>query len=490
MPTLQRHPVSIRALADAASIRTETFLGRDFLVVPVVALVEGVVQGLNAQTPELALATEFGRVPDGWNGRPIVMNHPVINGSLVSAGSPAAVEAFQFGWIFNSRIEDNKLKLEAWIDPLRVETLGGEVQTTVDRINEGTVVEVSTGLFCGVEEVQGKFNGQDYGAIWRDVVPDHLAFLSEGSIGACSIEDGCGTPRVNTSLRVHESAQKWQECGCKHSSGGSEMADNATTQDDEDKKDDKKGKMLNNAGFTPEFDIVRFQANASSEMLDTDVRKLVSSALSSMIGDYIYVIGVNSTTVVYETYDYNTGMYKTYQRSYTIGESNAVTLNADVQEVTVTMQVTPVAKANAGDSTMADTVTNAATTETTQSSAVAPAVTPTPAPVVNAAPQVRTLEQYIADAPPVIQAVLNEGMKMLNQKREGLIRSLKSTNRCKFTDEQLNAMSLDVLESLTDLAAVPQYTGVNPGPSSVEQPSLAANAAPTMPPLIPARAAS
>ena len=69
--------LGIRAHTDG-SFRTEKFAGRDYMVVPVVALVEGVIQGVNAANPELALASEFGKFPAGWNGRPVVMDHPEV----------------------------------------------------------------------------------------------------------------------------------------------------------------------------------------------------------------------------------------------------------------------------------------------------------------------------------------------------------------------------------------------------------------------------
>ena len=62
--------------ANTEASRRETFNGVEHLVVPLVALVEGVLQSSNAETPELALASEFGKHFKGWNGRPVVVNHP------------------------------------------------------------------------------------------------------------------------------------------------------------------------------------------------------------------------------------------------------------------------------------------------------------------------------------------------------------------------------------------------------------------------------
>lgn len=533
MPTTLHRAVSFRAQAES-TIRTESWMGRDWLVVPVIALVQGVVHGMNAEQPELALASEFGKVPQGWNGRPIVMNHPIINGEPVSANSPEALEQYQFGMLFNTEVtDDGKLRTEAWIDIARAAELGGEFQSTVDRINDGTIVEVSTGLFTDTEPGKGRYNGRDYGATWRNVVPDHLAFLSEGTIGACSVEDGCGTPRSNSTtqtptLKVHTSAIKWQACGCPHTT--------PQTGDNNMPKDNNKLQTQTQTSdtpdvpeFVPEFDIVRLSANSMPDsMLDTDARKLVAEALQTANnGRYAWIIGLTKDKVVYETYDYSTDVFGTYQRSFDIAANNAVTLGDDVQKVNVTMTVTPVdvtttPKANAsGEPAMpeknaqqqsnpaATPQTNESNTQTAETPPVTPEATPTQseatpaststtatAPANNSAtqqpqpqpqaqpqaPRVQTAAEFIAAAPPELQGVLQEGLRLHNEKRNGIIQALKSTNRSKFTDEQYAGMSLETLESLAALAAVPVYQGQNPGPREITD---NAGMAPPPPKLIP-----
>lgn len=206
----QRSSIRVNATGtvDKATIRQETFNGREYTVVPVVALVEGLLQGLTASEPEFASAEEFGRFPEGWNGRPVVMNHPQVNGTLVSANSPDILEKWAFGFTFNTQLDDTKLKTEAWIDNARAEELGGEFLSTLERLtseDSEDLVEVSTGLFTEVVKQRGTFNAQPYKVAWSNVVPDHLAMLSEGSIGACSVEGGCGAPRLNT-IKSHEAA--------------------------------------------------------------------------------------------------------------------------------------------------------------------------------------------------------------------------------------------------------------------------------------------
>jgi hypothetical protein len=181
--------------AETALIRAETLAGKEYTVVPVIAVVEGVLQGANSTEPELAVASEFGKYPDAWNGRPVVLRHPQVQGIYVSANHPQIMEDWHFGFMFNTMLDGTKLKTEAWIDNARVAELGGDFQTTLDRINAGEVINVSVGIFMDARISPGTYEGKKYSARWENVVPDHLAILPD-DIGACSVADGCGTNRV------------------------------------------------------------------------------------------------------------------------------------------------------------------------------------------------------------------------------------------------------------------------------------------------------
>src|SRR5215475_3950589 len=187
----------VTAEIQAAEIRTGSLQGRDQVIVPVVALVEGVLHPSNAEYPELALASEFGHFPDGWNGRPVVLNHPKVDGEPVSANSPRVMNNGVFGQLFNTVLDGTKLKSEMWLDVNRANELGGQEQDAVERLQAGEMMEVSTGLFMDLDATEGTFNGEKFIGIWRNIVPDHLAVLPPGTIGACSVADGCGAPRAN-----------------------------------------------------------------------------------------------------------------------------------------------------------------------------------------------------------------------------------------------------------------------------------------------------
>ena len=478
MPKALHKSISFKAQQDA-ELRTESMYGRDYLVVPVVALVQGVLQGMNSDFPELALAEEFGKVPQGWDGRPVVMGHPVVNGTPVSANSPAVLQDYAFGQLFNTRVEDDKLKTEAWIDLDRVNALGGEVESTIERLKDGTVVEVSTGLFTGVEESSGRFNGRDYKAVWRGIVPDHLAFLSEGVKGACSVEDGCGTPRVNAQANWQEfkmsaGVVKASSCGC----GG------------HDTPPQQKNIV---------FDVNRFLANAFPEgLLDQDVRKLLAIAVNDRVTNhnaytYAYVIGFTSDKVVYETYSSARDCYVTMQCTYSIGTDNTVTLGDDEEEVLLTTKIMP-----ANPSPEVKGMSTEKSNDQTGPAETTPVPTQTPAPtetetstetpedIANNAkkakgdpkakgketdedepemkdnvskPVQRTMSEYLADMPAEMQEVFQSGLRLHTQRKADLVTSIKASGRCKFSDDTLKSMGIDMLENLAELANVPNYAG-------------------------------
>lgn len=92
----------------SASVRMHE--GREHLVVPVVAIVEGVLN------ESLLLAEEFGRYVDTWNNRPVPVLHPEENGRAISANWPDVVER-SIGKFFNAKLADKKLVGEIWCSP-------------------------------------------------------------------------------------------------------------------------------------------------------------------------------------------------------------------------------------------------------------------------------------------------------------------------------------------------------------------------------------
>src|SRR3990167_2974095 len=179
-------------------IRSEKLNGRDYLVAPVVPLLEGV------HNQEFVAYDEIAMFPESWDGRPLPIDHPTgEDGKPVTANSPKVIEESVVGFLFNvvAREDLNGISGELWIDIEKANTVPGGAEV-LRKLQAGEGLEVSTGYFTFINDVPGewknpkggveKFNSSQYG-----VRPDHLALLPYDT-GACSWKDGCGSPRVNT----------------------------------------------------------------------------------------------------------------------------------------------------------------------------------------------------------------------------------------------------------------------------------------------------
>lgn len=163
--------------------QTRTLDGKQYMVFPGVIINEGVLNGM------FYSAEELQKLPEQWNGKPIVIDHP----EQFNANTPDVVERSQVGTLFNSVFENGKIKSEFWIDKNK---LSAKFPKLYQKLLNGGMFEVSTGLYCEQSDVQGVFNGTSYKQIAQNLVAEHLAILPDLE-GACSIKDGCGFPRWN-----------------------------------------------------------------------------------------------------------------------------------------------------------------------------------------------------------------------------------------------------------------------------------------------------
>ena len=172
--------------------RTAIFEGRPHLVVPVIALMEGVIHAVNAETPEFVPLSTLEKAAATWNNRPAVLFHPKRDGRQCSANSPDVLAESGLGYVFNAKVVGRKLHCEAWIDKAKASRLHPEMYRG---LQNGETVEVSVGAYVITDDTPGVFGGKPYYSSWVEVVGDHLAFLPGGR-GACSVEMGCGTHRA------------------------------------------------------------------------------------------------------------------------------------------------------------------------------------------------------------------------------------------------------------------------------------------------------
>ncbi len=167
-------------------IQRVTQNGKQWLIAPVVAAVEGVMNNRLVQREDL------GESVHSLNGRPIVIHHPLDeNGEPKPANDPM-VETI--GKVFNAHIDGDSLKAEAWFEVDRLNQTGANGKRILDAINAKQMLEVSLGWFSEVVKQAGTFLNKQYTEIVHNLRHDHLAILLDTQ-GACSVDDGCGLVR-------------------------------------------------------------------------------------------------------------------------------------------------------------------------------------------------------------------------------------------------------------------------------------------------------
>lgn len=461
----QHRTLKVLVKPQAAALRVESLREQEYAVTPAIILVEGTIQGALAEAPELALASEFGKIPQAWNGRPVVVNHPQRNNQFVAAGQPDVWEQEVIGWVFNAYVEDSKLKCELWTNKAWMEDSG--YASVKDNVESATTMEVSTGLFADIEQTEGVWNGENYSGIWRNVVPDHLAILTD-SPGACSVADGCGTARTNQSVTPN---QEQSMCKCQ--------GEQPTTNAGELKKEGLFSQILNLfSSFKPQ----------AAGMSSNDQYAAASAALSK-VEENFYMVAMYDDRVVYEKYQEGRG-WMLVQRGITFAEDGAITISSEVTEVRPQTDFVPVNVVVNELSANTDTGTNteipdnggkitpvieepAPETPATETSADAPASESAPV-VAESSPQVNSTAEPEADQPMTLQAFLtkgapadvsriNEALQVLEGHRNGLIKSITEAPKNAFTVQELQAMSVAQLEKVAAFATKIDYSS-NLGP--------------------------
>jgi hypothetical protein len=278
------------------TIRREQLNGIDHIVVPVVMMVEGVHTGSHG--PILHLAEELGRYPESWDGIPVTIGHPFVNGQYVSANKPDILQDWAVGRIFNTQITDAALKAEAWLEEATLERVS---ETTFERINNGEIIEVSIGIFSDEEMVSGIWNNERYVSIARNHRPNHLALLPD-EVGACSIADGCG-------IRINKQKEK------------------TNVENLEINKENKSQvlKEMNRLGFSV------------NELGYGEIREKISNIVYGFDGNGMdhYIEEIYTDYFVYSQYNnmIESRTRKLYKQNYSIGNDNEVILKGSAVNV-------------------------------------------------------------------------------------------------------------------------------------------------------------
>lgn len=189
--------------------------GKKHLVVPMSMIVPGVLRGSKGSL--FYPKEEVEKNHEAWNGMPITVYHPTVDGRNVSAQTEGILDRQGIGTVMRATA-NGKLKAEAWIDIDKANKVDSRI---VDSIRRGNPVEISTGLFTDNSPAPtgSEHNGRPYNAIARNYRPDHLAILPDQR-GACSLMDGCG-------LGVNQSTENANPEG--HKSHALKMADDHIT---------------------------------------------------------------------------------------------------------------------------------------------------------------------------------------------------------------------------------------------------------------------
>jgi len=328
------------------NIRSEIYNNKAHTVVPVIALVEGVHNGI------LYTQEELNKHPAAWSGVPITLDHPVGNdGMPISANSPPVLDTLCVGRFFNTAIKDNtKLYGEIWLENARINALRPEI---IPALNAKEPLEVSTGLFMDAIPQSGTWNEEPYNEVATNFRPDHLAILPDAK-GACSWEDGCGAPRNNKTKPPNNK-------------GGEETnmdenlktANNTTTETETNSEDNDKKSFLTRM---KEF----FKGNeTNTELKDNELsygtkRQVIIERLreeQSNNPNYSYIwLSSNymfSDHFVYELED-STGKTKLYKRGYNVDANDNITLHDNIEEVRAVVSFEPVKPAINKENTDSD----------------------------------------------------------------------------------------------------------------------------------------
>lgn len=409
-------------------IRTEVLDKRLHLVAPIVMLVEGVHNGL------LYLEEDLNVAPESWNGRPIVVTHPKDGNQPVSANSsPELAEKTRIGTIFNTKYEDKKLTAEAWIDIDKTMIISPDI---LGSINNSKPLEVSTGLWFAQEEKEGEWNGESYYAIARHYKPDHLAFLPNEK-GACSWKDGCG-------VRTNEAEIIDGELSLENVIMGIyKMLNVPSNPNDMYSFPEKRLRDVYSDYFTYENkEGLLYKQNYKVTKKGEITLKEEPEQVKKMVSYEIAQQKLNSET----SFIKEGSMEKKQKIDYIIGTNQMghdetkrpileALSDADLEwQYKMAERFRNCKSCNGAATSDPDNVI--ATNQKQESE------------------KPKTVQEYIKDAPDELKDLITNGVRMHNERKNSLVKALMTNKRNKFSQEKLNKMPIDELESLVDLAQV------------------------------------
>lgn len=191
--------VNVTVRVNSASIRRETYNGRDHIVIPSYTLPANVIMN-NEYYPESEIDAHYR----GLEGTLAPLGHPAVNGQHVSAFSPEGINIGHIG-AFNRNVKKsgNRVFVEKWVDiDVANRTEGGrELLDRVAQIERGEDVppiHTSVAVFRERSEAPDDLKAQGADWIVKIHAMDHDAILLH-EVGAATPEQGVGL-MVNADL--------------------------------------------------------------------------------------------------------------------------------------------------------------------------------------------------------------------------------------------------------------------------------------------------
>lgn len=454
-PALERITFNLRG--GKANIRRETLNGRDYIVAPMVMMTEGVHAGSNGAL--YYPAKELASAVPAWNHKPIVVYHPVQNGRNVSAADPIVLDQQAIGLVLNTAW-DEKQRAEAWIDTEAAKRVDGRV---LEALENGKMVEVSTGLFTDNVYEPGEFGGKEYEYVACNHRPDHLAILPDKK-GACSIEDGAGLLQVNDDgspwpLHIREQVKIVANIMMSHGDVHSKLFHEI---------DRRSGGCCYIRDVFDKWFVYHYNGGLYKQVY------AVKDEVVTLTGDpvevreaYVTVDGAlvgNATTPLEKE---NQRMPKKELVDHLIAnggyeESDRAALEAmDESKLKKIAEAVPAPTDNMdGDKKKKKKDEEDKKTDNQAEDDVAKAAAP-------AAPQPPvTAEQYVANAPREVRDLLNHGLSAYNQQKERLIGTITANKANIYTKEHLAMKDMQELQAIAALAA-PAGEGASQQPAAL-----------------------
>lgn len=463
-PTITKNnftSLSIKFQTNKAQTRYETLEGKQYLVVPCVMMTEGVHEGSGGAI--YYSVEELAKVPVAWNSKPVVVYHPEFNGQSVSACDPIILEKYRIGTLYNTKWEDGKLKTECWIDEEKANQVDERV---LEAIENGTMMEVSTGLFMDNEKEEGEWNGEKYYSIASNFRPDHLAILPDLK-GACSIEDGAGLLR---NVELLQGAEK--RLADNLFEVFNELSHNEIWRELNNKIESSAGKEAWVMDVFDDFFIYeigeklffqKYEINADDEVKLIGIREEVEKIIQYQKTDGTLVGNIDNVNQLSVLNVHNNQKEikmdkKKFADALIANEKTAWTeddrkylMELDEEKLTLHIEASETkTEPTANEDPKKESKIEPKTPEVKgKDDGEGKDNTPTDN-------QEMTVDQYIKNAPEGLRDVLQLGLDTHQAKKTELIQKITTNSKNPYTPEQLNAKDVGELEKIATLAEVSQ----------------------------------